>query len=696
MDMGAGQSAGDLAERSRLEAEAHRQAARDAERRARGFGIAARTEPLTARALESLTAHGYQLLHDRRWPTTRRANLDHLAVGPGGVFVIDTKSWRGRLSIVGGSLYQDQACRDDAVEKARDQALAVESVLVEIGLAPLEVVPVICLIGEEDLDGLLGRVHVVSLGTLPRMVLARGERLSSEQCAAVVERLDSACPHTPDDVRPRSTEAAPVVPRIVVPHRDEAAADALFDTDHLHRAAIEAAAREAIEPWMTFLHPDQARLVRRSFSGPCRFRGPAGTGKTVVALHRAAYLASTRPGPILFTSYVRTLPTVLRELYRRLSPDTVGRVEFTGLHAWASGHLSEAGIAVRLEPVKANTAFALALSRWRGRGAMVTDTAPPGYWQDEINHVIKGRGLVEFGEYENLRRVGRRTRLTAEQRMLVWELYERYNANLRARGIVDFNDVLILALDLVRRERESSFAAVIADEVQDLNLVGVQLLHALVGDRPDGLTLVGDGQQAIYPGGFTLAEAAIQVTGRAAVLKVNYRNSAAILDFASKLVIDDEFEDLGAELEQGRREVTTVRMGGSTPMHCRSKALPDHDEALLEGLRQAGVESGLANVAILVQTRSLAGAYRRLLQEHGIPAIALEDYDGTPVDAVKVGTFKRAKGLEFACVFMPQVRLPGDPGGGDLAALERAALERREHYVAMTRARDVLWVGELA
>jgi superfamily I DNA/RNA helicase len=83
-----------------------------------------------------------------------------------------------------------------------------------------------------------------------------------------------------------------------------------------------------------------------------------------------------------------------------------------------------------------------------------------------------------------------------------------------------------------------------------------------------------------------------------------------------------------------------------------------------------------------------------LLQSAGIPAINLEDYSGRPVDAVKVGTVKRAKGLEFKTVLLPRVRPEWiNPAERDD---EAHIIHRRELYVAMTRARDELWVGVCA
>lgn len=215
-----------------------------------------------------------------------------------------------------------------------------------------------------------------------------------------------------------------------------------------------------------------------------------------------------------------------------------------------------------------------------------------------------------------------------------------------------------------------------------------------MGDR-DGLTLVGDGQQAIYPGGYTLPEAGISVAGRAAVLRANYRNTGSILEYATRLVIDDDFADLDVEVERGRREVRVVREGGPTPVEVAAPA-DRHADLLVEAVRadiQRGARPG--DMAVLVPTNLAAGRYAKVLRTAGLTIVSLEDYDGTTSDRVKVGTFKRAKGLEFASVYLPEVDLPAASADADAdsALIERQELERRERYVAMTRARDRLWVG---
>ena len=335
--------------------------------------------------------------------------------------------------------------------------------------------------------------------------------------------------------------------------------------EELWQAVEEAAAREPIESWMTWLHPLQAKQVNREFSGPSRIRGGAGTGKTVLALHRANYLAS-RGRQVLFTSYVRTLPAVYQALFTRLAPARHDRVTFLPVHALASRWLRDSPHQGRLDDQEARACFDQAWESASERSSLLELGRDKKYWRDEISVVIKGRGLTEFGDYARLARVGRRASLSLAARTDVWHLYEGYQDALAGRGILDWADALRIVRDRARDRMtagaDSGFDAVIVDEVQDLTCVGLQFLHALVGDRPDGLLMVGDGQQAVYPGGFTLSEAGISVVGRSTVLTRNYRNGEQILRYAQNVVADDQFDDLDADPVRGRRGRPAPPPGG--------------------------------------------------------------------------------------------------------------------------------------
>nr|WP_228506255.1 UvrD-helicase domain-containing protein [Frigoribacterium sp. VKM Ac-2530] len=449
---------------------------------------------------------------------------------------------------------------------------------------------------------------------------------------------------------------------------------------------------------MSFLDPAQAKLARRSFNGPARIRGSAGTGKTVVGLHRAAYLARGGQGKVLFTTFVKTLPVVLENLFGRMAPEVAHQVEFTSIHKLALGILRDRGTSVRIDPKAANAAFTEA---WAGRGeggALGSSRMSSDYWKDEITYVIKGRGIRTFEQYADLARVGRRHRLTIDQRRLVWSLYERYDQALRRRKAVDFADVILMALASVKQKPLAGYGAVIVDEAQDLTCSMVALLHSLVGNRPDGLTLIGDGQQTIYPGGYTLSEVGISLSGRGVVLDVNHRNTAEILAFANAAVLGDEYTDIEGT-GQSIDGVKAVTRTGSDPVLARHATWSEHDAALVARVREVMhlVGMSLGDIGVLTATNWDATATKEALVAAGLPVVDLLDYDGQPTNAVKVGTVKRAKGLEFKQVLLARVKREllqrNASAPSSETERERRELDRRELYVAMTRARDGLWVG---
>jgi UvrD-like helicase C-terminal domain/AAA domain/Nuclease-related domain len=651
-------------------------------RQQRAWEKGGRGEQAVVRVLVGMDA-AWHVLADRRWPGTRRANIDVLLVGPGGVFVIDVKTWRAEVRVERGRLWRDDADASAHVRKLLDQTSAVEGVLAGVGLAPTEVVPLLVLAGRRNVRAHLDRVVLLGEKDLIRELVRWGVRLPPDRVEQLIVTLDRECPPMPS-----VAAGAPGPP----------ADDALVSREELWQAMQEAAGREPIESWMTWLHPLQAKQVSREFSGPSRIRGGAGTGKTVLALHRANYLAS-RGRRVLFTSFVRTLPAVHEALFARLAPARHEQVTFLPVHVLASRWLRENPHRGRLDAKEARACFDQA---WESAGE---GSSLPGlvrdkkYWGDEISVVIKGRGLADFGDYAGLARVGRRAPLSLTARADVWHLYETYRDGLAGRGILDWADALRIVRDLARQRTtagaDNGFDAVIVDEVQDLTCVGLQFLHALVGDRPDGLLMVGDGQQSVYPGGFTLSEAGISVVGRSTVLNRNYRNGERILRYALTVVAGDQFDDLDADPVGGRRDLQAARPGGTVVevtggRVAQGARMCEH----IRKLHDQGVRYG--DLAVLAPGNTVAARWRDVLAAGEIPVIALEEYTGTRRDQVKVGTFHRAKGLEFAHVFIPdrdRYPRPRSAHESDGAYRERTELERRVLFVAMTRARDGLWLG---
>ncbi|MGZ9935170.1 UvrD-helicase domain-containing protein [Streptomyces sp. NC-S4] len=681
--MGAGGAASQRAQDARRQERLLREQWEAARRQSLRWGAVGEGEQRVLAQLLVLTARGWRLLVDRQWSGTRTADADMLLVGPGGVFVLQVTT--------GGEPSDGRAAGLLAATKAAESAVA------SLGMSPVAVQPLMVFAGRR-LDAGHGRIRLLGEHEIGPVLISQRHRLRAESVRAIADHLERVFPGYAGSAVDQQPPPAPEHPRPSSP-------EGLFDLEGLRDAALKGAMQAPIEQWMTFLHPDQVALVRRNWAGPARISGPAGTGKTVVALHRAAHLARRTTGRILYVTFANNLPRVQSTFLKAMAPAVADRVDFRSLHSWAQEFLQERGVPVRLHGDKAETAFSLA---WKnvGRSGRLAELDPaPAYWREEIDYVIKGRGLTRFEEYVTVPRRRRRARLHRAHRQSMWELYEAYEELRGERGVHDFNDVLSLALAEAARPRERPpYAAVVVDEVQDLTLVGLRLLHALVGDAPNGLLLVGDGQQTVYPGGFRLTDAGIDIRGdRGQVLRTNYRNSKQILDAALTVVADDAFEDLDGERTPGRRDVDLTYHDGDV-VRVTGPTVEAHDRELLDVLRSlpAGAR---ADTALLCPSMRAVGHYQRLLTQAGIPVCQLEHYDGRAVDAVKLGTYRRAKGLEFKNVLLPQydaVFTHGAPAGTAVGtespetARERAELLRGQLFVAMTRARDLLWLGSVS
>jgi hypothetical protein len=487
---------------------------------------------------------------------------------------------------------------------------------------------------------------------------------------------------------------------------DLAIAAALSDASS-HREFVPVAAEDLatvlarpIEDWMVYLDPNQESLVRRQMSGPARVRGAAGTGKTVVALHRARRLAEAGKR-VLVTTYVRNLPEVYKKLFSRFAPEA-GSVQFSNVHRWALGYLRRNDVHPTIDLTTAGRAWSAACRHvLTDDGVLKKAGLTSGYLHDEVEWVIKGRAIAGLDDYLRLERSGRGTPLGAEQRRAVWQLYERYQQNLTDQGVSDFTDVLLRAADVAAASADKPFDCVIVDEAQDLTEAAMRLLSQVVDTTaPDSFLVVGDGQQAVYPGGFNLGGLGIQIRGRSFVLTHNYRNTREIYELAAAVAEQAAFDDGGAQRESGRRVVRLSRHGVE-PVLAGHDSEDDHDLGLcaaIEAAVDAGTGSG--DLAVLVPTNAMMRRYRERIAGLGLPAQDLTEYSGEPNRYVKVGTYQRAKGLEFKHVFLPRLDPDGlreakQPSEDDETYAERLDLTRRQLFVAMTRARDALWLGWL-
>lgn len=177
----AGESARDLARRQRERAERLLQSAERYEKGAVG-------EEATARALSALPATEWTVFHDIRWPGRKLANIDHVVVGPPGVFVIDTKNWSGSVTVSGDVLRHNGYRREASVAGAAEAAIAITRLVPDI--PPSAVFSVMCFVGEHSLSGFARDVAICATENVVQLLLTRAPVLSGEQLLWTTSRLD--------------------------------------------------------------------------------------------------------------------------------------------------------------------------------------------------------------------------------------------------------------------------------------------------------------------------------------------------------------------------------------------------------------------------------------------------------------------------------------------------------------------------
>lgn len=459
---------------------------------------------------------------------------------------------------------------------------------------------------------------------------------------------------------------------------------------------LVAALQAPMDRWLAFLHPSQRALVERDFRGPARVSGSAGTGKTVVAMHRARHLAR-RGERVLLTSFVSTLcDNLARNLGKLCAPDERERITVSTVHKQALELLR------RVEPdarPASDDDIAAWLDALRIRHAPAHD---PGFVRAEWENVIRLQGIGSWSEYRRARRSGRGRGLSVKERKLLWQVFGGVLDTMVERQRYDWPGMCQRARTLLAQGAVTSpFTAVIVDEAQDLKPPELRFLAALCAAHPGHLMLCGDAGQRIYPGGFSLAALGIDVRGRATILRINYRTTEQIRRLADR-VLGDPVDDMDGDRES--RAGTRSLLRGPQPV---LRGYPDRDQELTAAADQvrAWLDSGLQPEAIGVfaRTGGRVTAFGAALDGAGIPWRRLSDKSGAGAGAVHVGTMHRAKGLEFKAVLVLDASDGVLPSPGALrnvddpldreAALDR---ERRLLYVAMTRARDelcVTWSG---
>ena len=450
--------------------------------------------------------------------------------------------------------------------------------------------------------------------------------------------------------------------------------------------------------WVAFLHPSQKKLATGSFKGPVKVSGSAGTGKTVVAMHRARHLA--RQGKqVLLTSYVSTLcENIEQNLELLCTPEELARITVSTIHS--QGLALAKATNPDLYPISSDEIGKL-IDEYYYPGLCPLD---PDLLKSEWETVIQDQGITTWDDYRSANRTGRGVPLTVKGRKQVWQIFYRVFETLEARGCMDYPSICRQARQLVTSgQLVSPFDAVIVDELQDLRPQAIRLLAALAGDEADSLMLVGDGGQRIYNMPFSLKSLGVDVRGRSHILRINYRTTEQIRQFADAM-LDNQSNDMDGGKES--RKGTVSLLSGPEPV-MRGFDDQQAQQDFLVCQIQTVINEGLApeEIAVFGRTNKIIAQLENVLESAGFSCHNLRK-GAVQKDALNLGTMHRAKGLEFKAVFVinvsdDQVPLNYLIERAKDTQIQKDLVEREKQllYVSLTRARDELfvsWVGKMS
>ena len=470
-------------------------------------------------------------------------------------------------------------------------------------------------------------------------------------------------------------------------------------TDNEELAAMLA---QPLKQWRVFLHESQHSFAYRPvYNGPARVTGGAGTGKTVVAVHRAKALAAQlddRSGkPILFTTFTRNLAQAIELDVRALGgAELLDVVEVANIDRISFRIVQEAEGS---QPRRASNHDVR--QAWTDvvdeRGLDFT----PEFLNNEWEQVILANGCRSRDEYLQVARTGRGIPLDRRSRAKVWKAVETFTQYLADSGMRTYLQLAAAATGYVQARSVKPYRHVVVDEAQDLHETQWRLIRALVDEGPNDLFLVGDSHQRIYDRRSSLSSVGIDIRGRSKKLKINYRTTHEIMRWSMRLLGDGSFDDLDDGVDDASFAGYYSYLQGPEPEMSGHNATSELNDALAAQVAQ-WIADGVPDESIGVASRvdSSFDAIERALKGAGVQCTLL-GRDLPIGDGVRMGTMHRMKGLEFqrvAVVDVDDLTMPLQFALTDKNADEvqhRVDLQRELCllYVACTRARDGLWVG---
>jgi len=451
------------------------------------------------------------------------------------------------------------------------------------------------------------------------------------------------------------------------------------------------------EKWTIFLHPTQKDLVEKDYNGPVRISGSAGTGKTIIGLHRAVFLAKTNPDArVLLTTFSETLANVLRIKLRRLicnQPRIAERLE-----VYAINEIGERLYKSNIGTPNIATNDSITDLLKGAASDIVGCKFSPHFLLSEWSQVVDAWHLYSWEAYRDVLRLGRKTRLSESHRAALWSIFEQVRSNLQSRNQITCSDLFYeLSVKLID-SKHPPFDYIVIDEAQDISVAQLRFLAAIGGDRANSLMFTGDLGQRIFQQPFSWKALGVDIRGRSHTLKVNYRTSHQIRTQADRL-LGPEISDVDGVTEDRRGTISVFN--GPAPTIIELNSQEEEIRAVSQWLLDRSNDNIVPHeIGLFVRSEAEIDRGCATVKAAKLPYKILDERAETTAGYVSISTMHLAKGLEFKAVVVMacddeiiplQERIEVVSDDSDLDEVYNT--ERHLLYVACTRARDHLLVS---
>ena len=455
-----------------------------------------------------------------------------------------------------------------------------------------------------------------------------------------------------------------------------------------------------MEKWRVFLHSSQRRIANGDKNGPMRVLGGAGTGKTVVAMHRARWLADQIKGTdkkVLFTTFTRNLAIDIRENLKNIcSKDEFNHIEIINLDRWVQNFLRK--YSYNYQVIFDNKT----LKRHWAKALLVKPAdidLPDSFFIEEWQNVIQTQGITDINEYKRASRLGRGTSLDRSKRVRIWPVFEQYRHILNINRQKEIDDAYRDASQLITsQDIKLPYTSLVIDEAQDMGAQPFALLRAIVPEGKNDLFIVGDAHQRIYGRNrVVLSRCGINIRGRSKKLKINYRTTDEIRTWATDLLDGREIDDLDGGFDNNNLYKSLTH--GTPPI------IKHFDDAEQQAnyIQSLLIDTDLpgSHTCIVARTNREVFSIQSNLDNLGIKTVKIQPNETANSDenAARIATVHRVKGLEFDRIILASVNdglIPLDlamQNKADQTSLENSETEERSLvFVAITRARKAAYV----